>query len=187
MRSRSVQTDPYPVPSSSVCSSGLGAFPRPPMRGSSATSVYSDSFAPSNNSIERTHALLQRMQAADALSLAIRLKRAGVTHLSRHRCWHPLGRAKAAARRAAGRRAASKRDVRKLLGMLREMFNVTGELVGAAGGRRRVSGVGWGRRARRIRVGARKASRCQAPSSERPRPRLVGFILRIMATTRLAA
>ncbi|KAJ7880930.1 hypothetical protein B0H13DRAFT_937993, partial [Mycena leptocephala] len=153
-RSRGVQTDPYPLPPSpQPPSAGLGAYPQPPTPGSSATSVYSDSLAPSNNSnnagastasnpaasfsalVERTQALLQRMQAADALSLTNRLKRAGirgadVAHLSRSTVAGVLSDAQKQLRAAPqdDELKASKRDVRALLSVLREMFNALGEV-----------------------------------------------------------
>ncbi|KAJ6532259.1 hypothetical protein DFH09DRAFT_1092922 [Mycena vulgaris] len=138
-RSRSVQTDPYPPPV---------AYP-PSHSPSSATSVYSDSLAPSNNPgatipspsasfsalIERTTALLQRMQSADALSLTNRLKRqqirgADVAHLSRSTVAGIL--ADVGKQLRAGPQEdelrAGRRDVRALLGVLREIFSALGEM-----------------------------------------------------------
>ncbi|KAJ7458403.1 hypothetical protein B0H11DRAFT_2243101 [Mycena galericulata] len=146
-RSKSVQTDPYPP-------TPAPAYP-PSHSPSSAASVYSDNLAPSNNSgmsnpppnvtasfsalIERTTALLQRMQAADALSLTNRLKRqqirgADVGHLSRTTIAGILADVGRQLRAGAGggphedELRAGRRDVRALLGLLREMFSAMGEM-----------------------------------------------------------
>ncbi|KAF8207848.1 hypothetical protein K438DRAFT_1713393, partial [Mycena galopus ATCC 62051] len=141
-RSRGVQTDPYPQPPT--------PSPYPPSHSpSSGTSVYSDSLAPNMAStsnpppsaslptlIERTQALLQRMQAADALSLTNRLKRAGirgadVAHLSRSTIAGILADVGKQLRNAGVQDEelrAGRRDVRTLLGVLREMFGALGEM-----------------------------------------------------------
>ncbi|KAJ7724737.1 hypothetical protein DFH07DRAFT_1003651, partial [Mycena maculata] len=144
-RSRSVQTDPYP-PSTPT----PAAYP-PSHSPSSNASVYSDSLAPSNNAgpgnpppsatlsslIERTTTLLQRMQAADALSLTNRLKRqqirgADVGHLSRSTVAGILGdvsrQLRAGPQEEGAELRAGRRDVRALTGVLREMFNALGEM-----------------------------------------------------------
>ncbi|KAJ7034158.1 hypothetical protein C8F04DRAFT_1395617 [Mycena alexandri] len=155
-RSRGVQTDPYPYPAPAAASvtPTLGHYP-PSQSPSSAASIYSDSLAPSSNNtstgvggagtanaapslsvlVERTTALLQRMQAADALSLTNRLKRAqirgaDVNHLSRSTIAGILADVSKQLRTAGGEEEmrAGKREVRALLGVLREMFGVMGEV-----------------------------------------------------------
>ncbi|KAF7352224.1 hypothetical protein MVEN_01185800 [Mycena venus] len=154
-RSRGVQTDPYPMPASPT----PGPSPYPPSHSplSSATpSVYSDSLGPNTGAsatantsasangnpaslaamVERTQALLQRMQAADALSLTNRLKRAGIRgadvgHLSRSTVAGILSDANKQLRNVAGadeELRAGRREVRSLLGVLREMFGAMGEI-----------------------------------------------------------
>ncbi|KAJ6560173.1 hypothetical protein B0H19DRAFT_1376004 [Mycena capillaripes] len=141
-RSRGVQTDPYPKPPTP------GLYP-PSHSPSSATSAYSDSLAPSNNTstsnpppsttlgalVERTQALLQRMQAADALSLTDRLKRAqirgaDIAHLSRSTVAGILSDVGKQLRAGPqdNELRAGRRDVRALLGVLREMFTALGEM-----------------------------------------------------------
>jgi hypothetical protein len=89
--------------------------------------------------VERTQALLQRMQAADALSLTNRLKRAGirgadVAHLSRSTVAGIVADAGRQLRHAGTGSAegdelrAGRREVRALLGVLREMFGALGEM-----------------------------------------------------------
>ncbi|KAJ7265355.1 hypothetical protein B0H12DRAFT_1100459 [Mycena haematopus] len=140
-RSRGVQTDPCPQPPT--------PSPYPPSHSpSSATSVYSDSLAPNSGTnnpplsvslttlIERTQTLLQRMQAADALSLTNRLKRAGIrgadiAHLSRSTVAGILSDVGKQLRNASVQDEelrAGRRDVRTLLGVLREMFGALGEM-----------------------------------------------------------
>ncbi|KAJ7461929.1 hypothetical protein FB451DRAFT_475703 [Mycena latifolia] len=141
-RSRSVQTDPWPPTPAPA--------PYPPSHSpSSAASVYSDSLAPTNNTgvsnpppsaslgalVERTTALLQRMQSADALSLTNRLKRqqirgADVAHLSRSTVAGILADVRAQLRAGPQEEdmRAGRRDVRALLGVLREMFGALGEM-----------------------------------------------------------
>ncbi|KAK7062348.1 hypothetical protein R3P38DRAFT_3384266 [Favolaschia claudopus] len=142
-RSRGVQTDPYPQPPTP------GPYP-PSKSPSSAASIYSDSAAPSSIAgasnpppsaslatlIERTQGLLQRMQAADALSLTNRLKRAGirgadVAHLSRTTVAGIVSDAGKQLRTTVGQDdelRAGRRDVRTLLGVLREIFGTLGEM-----------------------------------------------------------
>ncbi|KAF7332797.1 hypothetical protein MKEN_00163500 [Mycena kentingensis (nom. inval.)] len=132
-RSRGVQTDPAP--------------PYPPSHSpSSNASVYSESLAPTNTVnpanaltiaaiVERTTALLQRIQSADAWSLTNRLKRqqirgADVGHLSRTTV---AGIVADAGRQLRGAQQeeeirAHRRDVRALLTVLREMFGALGEM-----------------------------------------------------------
>ncbi|KAJ7094351.1 hypothetical protein C8R44DRAFT_890384 [Mycena epipterygia] len=140
-RSRSVQTDPWPPTPVTYPGS------RSP---SSTTSVYSDTLAPANNTginhpvpsasfsalVERTTTLLQRMQSADALSLTNRLKRqqirgADVGHLSRSTVAGiiaDVGRQLRAGPQQEDELRAGRRDVRALLGVLREMFGALGEM-----------------------------------------------------------
>ncbi|KAJ7784187.1 hypothetical protein B0H16DRAFT_1356160 [Mycena metata] len=134
-RSRGVQTDPYPypAPTATAVTPTLGHYP-PSHSPSSAASIYSDSLAPSVL-VERTTALLQRMQAADALSLTNRLKRAqirgaDVNHLSRSTVAGILADVSKQLRTAGGEEEmrAGKREVRALLNVLREMFGVMGEV-----------------------------------------------------------
>ncbi|KAJ7620065.1 hypothetical protein FB45DRAFT_1006753 [Roridomyces roridus] len=136
-RSRGVQTDPPRPPTPTP-------NPYPPSHSpSSAASVFSDTLAPAaiqpsvtlSVLIERATSLLQRMQTADALSLTNRLKRAqirgaDVNHLSRTTVSGIL--ADAGKQLRAGPQEeelrAGKRDVRSLLGVLREMFQTMGEM-----------------------------------------------------------
>ncbi|KAJ7181584.1 hypothetical protein C8R43DRAFT_273424 [Mycena crocata] len=142
-RSRGVQTETFPP------TPGLSSHP-PSHSPSSATSVYSDSLAPNNTGssggqplpsaslsalIERTTALLQRMQSADALSLTNRLKRqqirgADVAHLSRSTVAGILSDVRQQLRAGPQEEElrAGRRDVRALLGVLREMFGALGEM-----------------------------------------------------------
>ncbi|KAJ7098587.1 hypothetical protein B0H15DRAFT_821313 [Mycena belliarum] len=145
-RSRGVQTDPWPLTPPPVPTS----YP-PSHSPSSAASVYSDSLAPASNTgaghpapsislsalVERTAALLQRMQTADALSLTNRLKRqqirgADVGHLSRSTVAAILADVGRQLRAPGGPQEeevrAGRRDVRALLSVLREMFGALGEI-----------------------------------------------------------
>ncbi|KAJ7167824.1 hypothetical protein C8R46DRAFT_1350756 [Mycena filopes] len=157
-RSRGVQTDPYYAPAAAAPSVTPTLSQYPPSHSpSSAASIYSDGLAPSSNNtstgvgagsalganapptlsalVERTAALLQRMQAADALSLTNRLKRAqirgaDVNHLSRSTVAGILADVSKQLRSVGGEEEmrAGKRDVRALLGVLREMFSAMGEV-----------------------------------------------------------
>ncbi|KAJ7682031.1 hypothetical protein DFH06DRAFT_1388202 [Mycena polygramma] len=147
-RSRGVQTDPTPPTPAS-------AYP-PSHSPSSAASIYSDSLAPASNStatsaggtgtaatslgvvVERAGALLQRMQAADALSLTNRLKRAqirgaDVKHLSRSTVAGVLAdvgkQLRAVPSGAHGpHEEGQRRELRALLVVLRELFGALGEV-----------------------------------------------------------
>ncbi|KAJ7055101.1 hypothetical protein C8F01DRAFT_1063304 [Mycena amicta] len=134
-----VQTDPTPPTP--------GAYPASHSP-SSNTSVYSESLAPAANLntanavsmnigaiVERTMALLQRMQSADALSLTNRLKRqqirgADVGHLSRTTVAGIISDVGKQLRGGPQEEEvrAHRRDVRALLNVLREMFGALGEM-----------------------------------------------------------
>ncbi|KAF7310216.1 hypothetical protein MIND_00395300 [Mycena indigotica] len=119
-RSRGVQTDappPTPVqyPASHSPSSNASVYSEPLTAGANLNAQSTQSLS-IGAIVERTTALLQRIQAADALSLTNRLKRQQI---------------RGADLRGAGGEAeikAQRREVRALLTVLREMFGALGEM-----------------------------------------------------------